>query len=859
MSWRPQRLLSVFTGPGQGNAFGDMAIPLMPTGQQQAQSSKTVTDWMLRVNRKLKHKERMQELKIYLVFMLLFILYFHSWRGLGTAFYMNEAIRLKLAKDTQTLNPPAVFDHISSLGNWWEWGKQTLVPALFADTLDNGNPMSLAERQYIGQTRLVGAMRLRQWRVRNDSCTNKYLPSDVCFAQFSSSAMETRPFGPSGRYSAVSGCADLRGGIPFAGREATYGCDGSYVLELPFQLNVSEGQAVMDALHQDRWLDSSTRAVVVEFYGQNTALGIWSHMRYMTEITASAYVMTSTEYRIFRVRVIITWWDYVSFAAHIAFYIFALYYLFVFLNAWRKYGILSRQKFIGFLSGWNLMEFVNHCCIVCMVVFRLLWLAHADRNRFADDSSTGYLEPKYPPLDDCCMWWTYEGYFAAANSFVMFMRFFKFINVNPRLNLLIRTVKRAGWTLFGMMIIAFISFAGFTLTAYIIYYPSLWEYRSLDSTISTLLRVLLGANDIYLDMRRVSKSFSPAFFLLYCTLGIYLILNMILAVIVESFQKEADDSKGFEDLGAQIMKKIRKILFMKWGFSRTKKKKAITAEDVYRTLMDFRRRFPNKKEIKLGDLLTLFDISQEQAIELMKTLDVDNSGTIDMDELEIFKDNQEQSKALEREQEIEVVDEHGAGESEEEDDNPEEEANADNGPATQSRDFRRVVGAVTTARNAFKRRLSNAEQPGNLDSPFSFVGGPATVSREPLEQQDPGVSSAQLGQIMPVISWLQQQMMVLAAQQQELVAMVRQQQVQDQQFQDHIRRQEARQTMVQQQMQQQQLLLQQHQQLQQSKAREMLDLIEETNRNVAGLEDAVYETKNQVQQLLTVLGTSSPH
>lgn len=86
------------------------------------------------------------------------------------------------------------------------------------------------------QNKFFGAVRIRQVRVRNDSCTAvpQYAPSapnfDVaCYDEYADTRKDTRPFGPGNMFQYQT-CEQMGGGLSYSAKRLRYECGGYAVL-----------------------------------------------------------------------------------------------------------------------------------------------------------------------------------------------------------------------------------------------------------------------------------------------------------------------------------------------------------------------------------------------------------------------------------------------------------------------------------------------------------------------------------------------------------------------------------------------------------------------------------------------------
>lgn len=120
----------------------------------------------------------------------------------------------------------------------------------------DGKRKLLRDKRYVKYAnRLFGAVRIRQLRVSNTSCTrvvpftpnNPYI-DPACYSEYSDAKKDTTPFGPNGMYKYQT-CEDLGGGTTYNGRRLSYECGGYPIfISLSASQSFGETKPVVDSL-----------------------------------------------------------------------------------------------------------------------------------------------------------------------------------------------------------------------------------------------------------------------------------------------------------------------------------------------------------------------------------------------------------------------------------------------------------------------------------------------------------------------------------------------------------------------------------------------------------------------------------
>ena len=122
----------------------------------------------------------------------------------------------------------------------------------------------------------------------------------------------------------------------------------------------------------------------------------------------------------------------------------------------------------------------------------------------------------------------------SINTIITFIKFLKYVRLNSRLNVLSATIScKAGDLMAVVIVFAYVAFA-YALAANALFGTTLYDYRSLGEAFSTLMRMLLGDFD-FESLREESKYLAAIFFWSFVVLGLFLLLNFLVAILSEGF------------------------------------------------------------------------------------------------------------------------------------------------------------------------------------------------------------------------------------------------------------------------------------------------------------------------------------
>jgi hypothetical protein len=242
------------------------------------------------------------------------------------------------------------FDEIASVDDFWSWIDQVVLNnpyGPFSSAHQQATSSNSSARSNIaGYNTVLGAVRIRQLRVKKDSCkVNEVLESyrdgemgqdhfsKECYTKYTKSVEDESPFGPGtqaehgtyfsergtdGKYTWKSSSTlnkieyiDNTGNVAYidqgmasfvssiVGKAASYGYSG-YKVDLP-SYNRTQAKKVVGQLVKDKWIDDATAVVFLSFTTYNANENVFAFTHLMVEFPGSGMVIPSVAVRPYRV------------------------------------------------------------------------------------------------------------------------------------------------------------------------------------------------------------------------------------------------------------------------------------------------------------------------------------------------------------------------------------------------------------------------------------------------------------------------------------------------------------------------------------------------------------------------------
>eukprot|EP01065_Artemidia_motanka_P001613 TRINITY_DN1073_c3_g3_i1.p1 TRINITY_DN1073_c3_g3~~TRINITY_DN1073_c3_g3_i1.p1 ORF type:complete len:1171 (+),score=483.69 TRINITY_DN1073_c3_g3_i1:589-4101(+) len=382
-------------------------------------------------------------------------------------------------------------------------------------------------------------------------------------------------------------CGQLNGSVygAFAGHAGEYLCDG-HALILPFDWDLAKVKKAIahlkDGLHVTYWdpfananatktlpwIDHQTRGISVEFFLYSQNLAVTLRLQFFVEVTAGGAFVPNLKTTLFK---LFDWedrgpWYWVFFFLY-AFWILGYVVHWVFdvvhhtsinftnlsqsemaaFNGTCKLRLYAlAETFTGF---WIWFDFCNLALFITSWGLRIRGMA-------IGMTEENLLQNRHYPSDyeDAAAMSEMASLVSAINAMLVYLRLFYFLKLNPRLNLLTKTIEEASAELLGIVVIFLFVFVAFALMCYTVYGHIDENYRTFQDTCISLVLMLLGDFD-FVALREGRREFTPIFFALFQLLVVFLLFNMVIAVLGDAFSTV--QAKKYRD-GPLVKQLLRK-------------------------------------------------------------------------------------------------------------------------------------------------------------------------------------------------------------------------------------------------------------------------------------------------------------
>jgi len=444
------------------------------------------------------------------------------------------------------------FKNVLTITDYYRWLNRTFVKRLRAQAWYNGDPPRYLSG-YMNDTsnRLIGWATMRQVRVRSEPCKLKTFNLS-CELDFRLSNEERDSFLIAWENVTTSkGNSTLEKAFQYQSKEEldTYTIVGNHARYPPggyvyeFRGRISEIYSNLSALHENNWIDSQTRAVIIQFNLYNPNVQLFTSVLILTEIlsTGGLHIKLRFEPILFYVSSTIV--------LIVLYLVLIIYFMVVEIQ---KLFRLKRKYFTQF---WVIIELGIIVCSWMGVALFILRTKECSRigDIFAKTNGYAYVNLQYLTyLNDflqfmyayCCFFGT-----------IKLLRLFRF---NSRVYFFFDTLKLASKELLGFATMFSIVFFGYMCLFYLLFCSKFFQASSLIQTAGMLFEMTLMKFDAH-ELIDADAILGPVAFSLFIFIVVFVCFSMFLTILNESFAKARENCANDEEIYTFMWKRILRI------------------------------------------------------------------------------------------------------------------------------------------------------------------------------------------------------------------------------------------------------------------------------------------------------------
>ncbi|XP_051939585.1 polycystin-2 isoform X1 [Hippocampus zosterae] len=449
----------------------------------------------------------------------------------STNMYYYTKVMSQLFLDTP-ISPgeAATFRKLSTMEDFWKFTEGPFLNGMYWEVWYNNKSLPENHTLIFYENLLLGVPRLRQVKVRNESCSvHQDLRDQVrdCYDAYSRANEDTAPFGPGNGTAWTYVTEAGANGSSHWGRLSKYG-GGGYYQDLS---RTREESAVRLRFLKDHlWLDRGTRAVFLDFAVYNGNINLFCIVRLLVEFPATGGVVTSWQFQTVRLIRYVSSWDYFVGLCEVIFCLFILYYVV------EEVLEIRIHRLHYFRNLWNCLDVLIVTLSVAAIIMNITRTATVSHllKTLLENHTT---HPTFEPLANLQLQFNNV---VAVIVFFSWVKLFKFINFNKTMSQLTGTMSRCAKDLVGFAIMFFIIFLAYAQLAYLLFGTQVDDFSTFQASIFTQFRIILGDFE-FSKIEEANPVLGPVYFTTFVFFIFFILMNMFLAIINDTYSEVKGD------------------------------------------------------------------------------------------------------------------------------------------------------------------------------------------------------------------------------------------------------------------------------------------------------------------------------
>ncbi|MBW00747.1 Polycystic kidney disease 2-like 1 protein, partial [Eschrichtius robustus] len=261
-----------------------------------------------------------------------------------------------------------------------------------------------------------------------------------------------------------------------------------------------------------------------------------SSHRLVVEFPATGGAIPSWQIRTVKLIRYVSNWDFFIIGCEIIFCIFIFYYIV------EKILELHIHRLRYLSSIGNILDLVVILLSIVDVGFHIFRTLEVNRlmGKLLQQPNT------YADFEFLAFWQTQYNNMNAVNLFFAWIKIFKYISFNKTMTQLSSRLARCAKDILGFAVMFFIEFFAYAQLGYLLFGTQVESFNTFIKCIFTQFQIILGDFD-YNAIDNDNRILGPAYFVTYVFFVFFVLLNMFLAIINDTYSEVKEELAGQKD------------------------------------------------------------------------------------------------------------------------------------------------------------------------------------------------------------------------------------------------------------------------------------------------------------------------
>ncbi|GLV43633.1 Polycystic kidney disease 2 [Carabus blaptoides fortunei] len=380
------------------------------------------------------------------------------------------------------------------------------------------------------ENKLLGVVRLRQLRVKANSCDifKTFRPIfKSCYGDYSSSNEDTNSFGLKNSSAWIHHShADLEG-TTYAGIVATYDGSGYYQ---DLHLDETENQKIIRTLKTNLWLSRQSRALFIDLVIYNGNVNLFCIIKIVFELPPTGGVVASNNIDTVKLIQYSNYFEFFILSCKLICLCFLIYYSVILINH------LKRTRLKYFTTIWNYLDVIIIVTGYLNIILEtyVFILANGKITKLQNNPAS------YESFEAIVFWHKHLDNSSGLMLFILWIKLFKYVKLNRTLGQLNATASKCAFSMSGFLLTFAVFFIAYATLGFLLFGSHVERFSTFGKTVLSLLMTILGDFDYY-EIEKSNKILAPVFFITYIFFVFFVLFNMFLAIITDTYSEVKDE------------------------------------------------------------------------------------------------------------------------------------------------------------------------------------------------------------------------------------------------------------------------------------------------------------------------------
>ncbi|UJR22497.1 hypothetical protein I4U23_025550 [Adineta vaga] len=441
------------------------------------------------------------------------------------------------------------FQQIATFQDIWQFMNETIGEVFLHSQQWMSKPSVTSQHSIhwiLDHFLMIGVIRMRQVRVKAEKCNIPKSYSDEiadCYPAYSSEKKDTNSFGPI----TSSDSAEINSKKPwrymsaketgmnsYTGQYGKYDGDG-YIVDLA-QYDRTNRRFIKDLneLEKYHWLDKATRALFIDIITYNPSINLFSYIKLVFEMPLTGGIFPSHKIENRQLFRYVGARKYILIICEITIVIFTFIFLFV------EIITIIKSKLKIFLSFWNWIDIILLIISIFLIIVNIYLLIQI--NSMLNHQLFIYLSTFDTSIVKLLRLQSLFDLFSVLLTSISIIRILKYCDFAVTLIRIKATIQRCFGDLIGFLIMFVAIMIAYAQFGNLVLGLQASDFSTVGKAFVALFRTVLSDFD-YEDIRNAAPIVGPLFFFLYIFTMVFMLFNMVLAIIVDSYEELGNEHR----------------------------------------------------------------------------------------------------------------------------------------------------------------------------------------------------------------------------------------------------------------------------------------------------------------------------